>query len=61
MAEALALKGGERVLEIGTGSSYAATVLSRIAWDVYTVERIGPLGKQAAAALATLLDERVRG
>jgi len=49
MTEALALEGGERVLEIGTGSGYAAAVLSRIARDVYTVERIGPLAEKAAA------------
>src|SRR5450759_1471047 len=52
MTEALALEGGERVLEIGTGSGYAAAVLSRIARDVYTVERIGTLADKAAAELA---------
>jgi protein-L-isoaspartate(D-aspartate) O-methyltransferase len=54
MTEALSLAGGERVLEIGTGSGYAAAVLSRIASDVYTVERIGPLAEKAAAALNAL-------
>ena len=54
MTEALALEGGERVLEIGTGSGYAAAVLSRIAGDVYTVERIGQLAEKAAAMLADL-------
>ncbi len=43
MTEALQLQGEEKVLEIGTGSGYAAAVLSRIAKDVYTVERIGHL------------------
>ena len=37
--EALGLRGGERVLEIGTGSGYAAAILSRLAGEVYTVER----------------------
>ncbi len=37
MTEALALKGGENVLEIGTGSGYAAAVLAEIAGEVYTV------------------------
>ena len=37
--DALGLKGGERVLEIGTGSGYAAAVLSRMAKEVFTVER----------------------
>lgn len=54
MAEALMLKGGESVLEIGAGSGYAAAVLSRIAGDVYTVERLGPLAEKAAALLADL-------
>ena len=51
-AEALLLKGGETVLEIGTGSGYAAAVLSEIAAQVYTVERIGQLAEKAAATLA---------
>jgi len=52
MTEALELKGGEKVLEIGTGSGYAAAVLSEIAGDVYTVERIGQLAEKAALTLA---------
>jgi protein-L-isoaspartate(D-aspartate) O-methyltransferase len=52
MIEALALRGGEKVLEIGAGSGYAAAVLSEIAADVYTVERHGPLAEKAAATLA---------
>jgi len=51
-AEALLLEGGEKVLEIGTGSGYAAAVLAEIAGEVYTVERIGQLAEKAAAALA---------
>jgi protein-L-isoaspartate(D-aspartate) O-methyltransferase len=54
MTEALVLRGGEKVLEIGTGSGYAAAVLSEIAADVYTVERHGPLAEKAAATLADL-------
>jgi protein-L-isoaspartate(D-aspartate) O-methyltransferase len=54
MIEALGLTGGEHVLEIGTGSGYAAAVLSRIARDVYTVERIGQLAEKSAAVLANL-------
>jgi len=54
MTEALALRGGEKVLEIGAGSGYAAAVLSEIAADVYTVERHGPLAEKAAATLAAL-------
>lgn len=54
MTEALLLEGGEKVLEIGTGSGYAAAVLAEIAGEVYTVERIEPLADEAAARLAEL-------
>lgn len=54
MAEALMLKGGEKILEIGAGSGYAAAVLSEIAANVYTVERLGQLADKAAATLADL-------
>jgi protein-L-isoaspartate(D-aspartate) O-methyltransferase len=54
MAEALTLKGDEKVLEIGTGSGYAAAVLSEIADEVFTVERLGSLADMAAATLADL-------
>ena len=54
MSEALELEDGDRVLEIGTGSGYAAAVLSRIASHVYTIERHGPLARVAAARLETL-------
>jgi hypothetical protein len=37
--EALRLRGGERVLEVGTGSGYAAAILGAIAGEVYTIER----------------------
>jgi protein-L-isoaspartate(D-aspartate) O-methyltransferase len=52
--DALELRGGERVLEIGTGSGYAAAVLSRIADQVYTVERLASLAETARARLAKL-------
>jgi len=54
MTEGLALEGGEKVLEIGTGSGYAAAVLAEIAADVYTIERIEELATQAASTLAEL-------
>ena len=54
MAEALLLKGDDKVLEIGAGSGYAAAVLSEIAAHVYTVERVGRLAKTAAERLAEL-------
>ncbi len=54
MTEALGLQGGERVLEIGTGSGYAAAVLAHIAKEVYSVERHAALASRAAATLASL-------
>jgi protein-L-isoaspartate(D-aspartate) O-methyltransferase len=60
MAESLLLKGGEKVLEIGAGSGYAAAVLSEIAAQVYTVERLGQLADKAAATLADLHYDNVR-
>lgn len=51
MTEALRLKGGEKVLEIGTGSGYQAAVLSCIAGRVYTVERIAELARRARRVL----------
>jgi protein-L-isoaspartate(D-aspartate) O-methyltransferase len=60
MAEALMLKGGEKVLEIGAGSGYAAAVLSEIAASVYTVERLGQLADKAAVTLTDLGYDNVR-
>jgi len=52
MIEALGLRGGERVLEIGAGSGYAAAILGEIASEVFTIERIKQLADLAAANLA---------
>jgi len=54
MSELLALSGSERVLEIGTGSGYQAALLSLLAQEVYTVERIAALAESAAARLEAL-------
>jgi protein-L-isoaspartate(D-aspartate) O-methyltransferase len=54
MTEAAAVRPGERVLEVGTGSGYAAAVLSRIAGRVYTIERHRALAKAAQKRLADL-------
>ncbi|MHA1165875.1 MAG: protein-L-isoaspartate(D-aspartate) O-methyltransferase, partial [Alphaproteobacteria bacterium] len=51
MIEALALKGGEKILEIGAGCGYAAAVLAEIAGEVYTIERIAQLAERAASHL----------
>ncbi len=54
MTAALELAGGERVLEVGTGSGYAAAVLSRCCSHVVTVERRPGLSERAAAVLVDL-------
>ena len=54
MTEAAGVKPGQRVLEIGTGSGYAAAVASRIAAEVFSVERHGVLAEGARALLAEL-------
>ena len=51
MTQALRLKGGEKVLEIGTESGYQAAVLARIAGRVFSVEILRPLAERAAEAL----------
>jgi protein-L-isoaspartate(D-aspartate) O-methyltransferase len=54
MASLLDLSGGERVLEVGTGSGYAAAVLSRLCHEVVTIERHDALARSAAEVLAEL-------
>ena len=53
-AELLAPHGNEQVLEIGTGSGYAAAILGRLARRVDTIERIPELAEHARATLAAL-------
>ena len=54
MAQLLELDGSETVLEVGTGSGYAAAVLALLSREVVTVERVGRLAEQAAAVLEEL-------
>jgi protein-L-isoaspartate(D-aspartate) O-methyltransferase len=54
MTEALRLQPRDRVLEIGTGSGYAAAVLASIVAEVYTVERVASLAEAACRRLADL-------
>ena len=51
MAQALELRGDERVLEVGCGSGYSAAVLSLLCREVVTIERHVALADQAAALL----------
>lgn len=52
MAQALELKGQEKVLEVGTGSGYGAAVLALLSREVFTIERLPSLAKAAALRLA---------
>lgn len=54
MVQGLELVATDRVLEVGCGSGYAAAVLSLLAAEVYTVERIEELAHGAQAALTRL-------
>lgn len=54
MSQLLELRGDETVLEVGTGSGYAAAVLSRLCAHVVTIERYESLAALAAETLAEL-------
>ena len=54
MADALELEPDDKVLEIGTGSGYAAAILSEIAAEVFTIERHETLCTSARAVLEEL-------
>ncbi len=54
MAEALGLRAGDRVLEVGSGSGYAAAVLSRLCAEVYGIELERELYARSAALLPAL-------
>jgi protein-L-isoaspartate(D-aspartate) O-methyltransferase len=59
MTAALRLGGGERVLEIGTGSGYQTAVLAEIAGEVRTIEIVEPLALRARAVLESLGYENI--
>ncbi|MFA6356376.1 MAG: protein-L-isoaspartate(D-aspartate) O-methyltransferase [Candidatus Omnitrophota bacterium] len=54
MTQSLGLRGGERVLEIGTGSGYQAAVLAELAKEVYSIDRYADLAKNAGTVLGKL-------
>jgi protein-L-isoaspartate(D-aspartate) O-methyltransferase len=60
MSQALELTGSERVLEIGAGSGYQAAILSLLAAEVHTIERVEELAQQAAVRLGRLGYANVR-
>jgi len=60
MTEALKIKPGDKVLEIGTGSGYQAAILADLGAEVYTVEIIPELAQQAGERLRSLGYEKVQ-
>jgi protein-L-isoaspartate(D-aspartate) O-methyltransferase len=60
MTEALQLRPGDRVLEIGTGSGYQAAVLAEIVKEVYTIEIREGLAEEAGARLRELGYENIK-
>ena len=59
MTESLDPQPGDRVLEIGTGSGYQAAVLAEIVKEVYTIEIVSPLARQAERRLQELKYDNV--
>lgn len=60
MTELLALKGWERVLEIGTGSGYQAAILAELAKEVYTIEIIEPLARRSEGLFKELVYNHIK-
>jgi len=54
MTASLGLGPGDRVLEVGTGSGYQTAVLAALAGEVWTVERLAPLAREARERLEAL-------
>ena len=52
ICSALRLRGGERVLDVGTGSGYQAAVLAEMGAEVHSIERVPDLAVEAREALA---------
>ncbi len=60
ICEELRLRGGERVLDVGTGSGYQAAVLAELAGEAHTIERLASLAERASSALEAAGYGRVR-
>ena len=60
MTDLIGIDPGEKVLEIGTGSGYQAAVLAEMGAEVFTIEIVKPLAKEAAKRLTDLGYSRVK-
>lgn len=60
MTELSRLKGGEKVLEIGTGSGYQAAILAELSKEVYTIEILEPLAVSAEKLLKEMGYKNIR-
>ena len=54
MTEQLRLKPSDRVLEVGTGSGYQVAILAELVSEIYSIEIVEPLAKNAEATLQRL-------
>jgi protein-L-isoaspartate(D-aspartate) O-methyltransferase len=60
MLQSLEIEPKHRVLEIGTGSGYQSALLSRLAREVYTIERVKPLARKAEETLRAIRTGMIR-
>jgi protein-L-isoaspartate(D-aspartate) O-methyltransferase len=60
MIQSLKVTRNSRVLEVGTGSGYQTAILSLLARDVFSIERLAPLLKKAEGVLSTITTGSIR-
>lgn len=60
MTDLLQVQASDRVLEIGTGSGYQAAILAELAREVFTIEIVEPLGREAASRLKSYTNIKTR-
>ena len=60
MMQYLSIRMGDRVLDIGTGSGYQTAIISLLAREVYSVERLAPLSKNAGDILSRIVTGKIR-
>lgn len=60
MIQAVGVGKGDRVLEVGTGSGYQTAILSLLAREIFSIERLASLVKKAEASLSSVRTGRIR-